>query len=405
MIYLLHGESQEVKWMGAFHKLITKSISSKLYRSIGLVMIGLILSYAMVIISLIAVGMQHGSKNVVERMGADLIVVPKGYGKELEGILLTTQKSYFYMDASILDQIESIDGVDKVSPQTFLMTMEASCCDQAVQIIGIDIESDFIVTPWIERKYITSLNSGEIIVGSKVTFNNDKTFQMFGKRYQVAAVLDESGSSMDATIFVSREEMQNLMRYAQQAGQGIITEVNSKDISTVMVKVSNKENIQSVVARLSGISGIDIVTADAVSSKLSVGLTEEYIVYAIVISIIMLVSILLLYIIYYITLNERKKEIEVLRTIGVSRNKIKGILIEEVFLTSCLGAFLGTGLGFCSFRLLFQCIEIWTKIPFTIPLIKEEILILFTSFLLTTCLGPLCVAVRIRKVCPEEVLE
>ena len=38
-------------------------------------MIGLILSYAMVMISLIAVGMKHGNNNVVERMGADLIVV------------------------------------------------------------------------------------------------------------------------------------------------------------------------------------------------------------------------------------------------------------------------------------------------------------------------------------------
>lgn len=391
--------------MGTFHRLVAKSISSKLYRSIGLVMIGLVLSFAMVIISLIAVGMEHGSKNVVERMGADLIVVPKGYGEELEGILLTTQKSYFYMDASIVKQIEKVDGVDKVSPQTFLMTMEASCCDQAVQIIGIDIESDFTVTPWIEKKYLQSLSSGEIITGSRVGIGNDQSFKMFGQTYHVAAVLDESGSSMDATIFVSRDEMKSLMQHAQQAGQGIVAKVNEKDISAVMVKVSDKDRIHSVVARLSSISGIDIVTTDAVSSKLSAGLTEMYIVYAIVIAILLLVSILLLYIIHYITLNERKKEVEILRTIGVSRKKIKTILTEEVFLTSSLGAFLGTGFGYISFRLLFQFIEMTTKIPFSTPLIKEEIGILFVGFSLTTFLGPLCAATSIRKVCPEEVLE
>ena len=108
-------------------------------------MVGLILSYAMVMISLIAVGMKNGNNNVIERMGADLIVVPKGHGEELEGILLTTQKSYFYMDDAIIDEIKEIDGIDEVSPQTFLMTLDASCCDQAVQIIGIDIESDFTV--------------------------------------------------------------------------------------------------------------------------------------------------------------------------------------------------------------------------------------------------------------------
>ena len=165
--------------MRTFHRLIAKSIRSRLYRSIGLVMVGLILSYAMVMISLIAVGMKNGNNNVIERMGADLIVVPKGHGEELEGILLTTQKSYFYMDDAIIDEIKEIDGIDEVSPQTFLMTLDASCCDQAVQIIGIDIESDFTVTPWIEKKYMESLKYGEIIVGSEIGIRNRLWMELY----------------------------------------------------------------------------------------------------------------------------------------------------------------------------------------------------------------------------------
>ena len=81
--------------MELLHKLVFKSISSKLYRSIGLILIGLVLSFAMVVICLTAFGMEHGSKNVAERMGADIIVAPKGYGEDMEGILLTTKKSFF----------------------------------------------------------------------------------------------------------------------------------------------------------------------------------------------------------------------------------------------------------------------------------------------------------------------
>ena len=133
--------------MEILHKLIFKSISSKMYRSIGLILIGLVLSYATVIISLTAFGMEHGSKNAAERMGADIIVAPKGYGEDMEGILLTTKKSFFYMDSSVVDEIRDTDGVETASPQTFLMTLESSCCDQPVQIIGIDNDSDFVVTP------------------------------------------------------------------------------------------------------------------------------------------------------------------------------------------------------------------------------------------------------------------
>ena len=391
--------------MRTFHRLIAKSIRSRLYRSIGLVMVGLILSYAMVMISLIAVGMKNGNNNVIERMGADLIVVPKGHGEELEGILLTTQKSYFYMDDAIIDEIKEIDGIDEVSPQTFLMTLDASCCDQAVQIIGIDIESDFTVTPWIEKKYMESLKYGEIIVGSEIGIRKDNTFQMFGKSYHVAAVLAESGSSMDGTVFVSREVIRDLIQDAQLAGQGMVTEIGTTDISAAMIKVDDEESIQSVIAKLSGISGIDIVTTDLVTSRLSAGLRKAYVIYAIVILLLFLISILLLFIIHYITINEKKSEVEILRIIGVSRKEVKCFLTKEVFFTSFLGAVSGTSFGFLSFHLLFEFINRTTEIPFAIPSTNEELIVVFVSFLLTTILGPLCAAISIRKVCPKDILE
>ena len=391
--------------MRTFHRLIAKSISSRLYRSIGLVMIGLILSYAMVMISLIAVGMKNGNNNVIERMGADLIVVPKGHGEELEGILLTTQKSYFYMDDAIIDEIKEIDGIDEVSPQTFLMTLDASCCDQAVQIIGIDIESDFTVTPWIEKKYMESLKYGEIIVGSEIGIRKDNTFQMFGKSYNVAAVLAESGSSMDGTVFVSREVINDLILDAQLAGQGMVAKIEPGDISAAMIKVDDEESIQSVTAKLSGISGIDIVTTDLVTSRLSAGLRKAYVIYAIVIILLFLISVLLLFIIHYITINEKKAEVETLRIIGVSRKEVKSILTKEVFFTSFLGAVSGTSFGFLSFRLLFELIDKTTEIPFAIPSVNEELIVIFVSFLLTTILGPICAAISIRKVCPKDILK
>ena len=388
--------------MEILHKLIFKSISSKLYRSIGLILIGLVLSFAMVIISLTAFGMEHGSRNAAERMGADIIVAPKGYGEDVEGILLTTKKSFFYMDASVVEDISGIEGVEAVSPQTFLMTLDASCCDQPVQIVGIDMDSDFVVTPWIDKKYLKSLEDGALIVGSKVNVTSG-VFKMFGKEYQVAASLDESGSSMDATVFVNINRIGNIMEDAQKAGQGVIAEVNSKDVSVVCIKVSEKEKIPVVVARLSRLKDVDIVTTESVSSKLFSGLKDTYVVYAVVIALMVIISVFLLFMIHYITLNDRKKEVEILRTIGIGRKKIKTFLMCEVLWTSAPGALIGTAFGFLSFIVLLQFIEATTKIPFTAPRLGEDVAVVMAAFLLTTVLGPLCALFSIKKLCPENV--
>ena len=193
------------------------------------------------------------------------------------------------------------------------------------------------------------------------------------------------------------------MEDAQKAGQGVIAEVNSKDVSVVCIKVSEKEKIPVVVARLSRLKDVDIVTTESVSSKLFSGLKDTYVVYAVVIALMVIISVFLLFMIHYITLNDRKKEVEILRTIGIGRKKIKTFLMCEVLWTSAPGALIGTAFGFLSFIVLLQFIEATTKIPFTAPRLGEEVAVVMAAFLLTTVRGPLCAFFSIKKLCPENV--
>ena len=178
------------------------------------------------------------------------------------------------MDETVVDEIGAVEGVEVASPQTFLMTLEASCCDQSVQIIGIDTESDFTVSPWVDGKYIDSLKSGQIIVGSDVGVREDQSFQMFGVPYEVAGILDKSGSSMDYCVFIDRGEMETLMEQAEAAGQGVIAEVNSDDVSAVLIRTKGVEDDSAIVGKLSRIDGIDVVTSESVSSRLTEGLHD-----------------------------------------------------------------------------------------------------------------------------------
>ena len=387
------------------HKLTLKSLSSRLYRSIGLVLISLILSFAVVFIAYTAVGMKHGSDNVKARMGADIIVVPDGYGDDLEGILLTTSKNYFYMDDTIVDEIRNVEGVSIASPQTFLMTMEASCCDQSVQIIGIDTESDFTVSPWLKDSYLDSLGEGEIIVGSNVGVREGNIFQMFGEPYPVAGILEQSGSSMDYTVFIDVSQMETLMEYAQKAGQGVISEVNSQDVSAVLIKVEDDAEVSSVVGRLTRLQGVDIVTAERVSARLTSGLNSMGRLYLLIVAITLLIGMLIMFLIHYITLNERVKEVQTLRILGVTTESIKAFLLEEVLITSAAGAVIGTLLGSFAFYIMFRLIEETSDIPFTSPHVSEMLLIPAGAIVLIALAGPLTSFTGIKKLCPEYVLE
>lgn len=386
-------------------KLASKSIFSKILRSMGLITISLIMSFTVALIGLISFGMQHGSDNVKARMGADMIVVPEGYGDDLEGILLTTSKNYFYMDEDVLEEIKKIDGIEVASAQTFLMTLEASCCDQSVQIIGIDTDTDFTVSPWIDGQFLTSLKSGQIIVGSDVGVREDDSFQMFGETYEVAGILDKSGSSMDYSVFIDRSSMDTLMQQAQDAGQGVIADVNSDDVSAVMIRTKGIEDDSAIVGKLSRIEGVDVVTSESVSSRLTEGLRDMRTVYIVIIVILFAVGIIMMFLIHYMTLNERKSEITTLRVLGVSGKDIRAFLIKEILILSSIGAVLGTSIAALSFTVLFRLIDVLTDVPFTMPHGGETALILITDLVVIAVLGPLCAVSGIRKICPDYILE
>ncbi|SES91141.1 ABC transporter permease [[Clostridium] polysaccharolyticum] len=390
--------------MGRYLELVLKSIKAKIYRSMGLILIALILSAVIELGTLITLGMKKGSQSVVERMGADLIVVPEGTEKDFEGILLTAKKGTFYMDSSVMEQIKRTKGIECLSPQTFLMTLDSSCCDQPVQVVGIDLKSDFTVRPWVQNRYLKSLKNGAIVTGSRIGIRKDKTFQMFGKRLPVAAELDESGSSMDSTVYVSISEIPDLLQAAKKASQGLLEEVNENNISAVMVRVKKEENISAVAARLTRIDGVEIITADSVSRKLSNELKRTYVTYVGLEAAMFLMGFFILYISYFIAINERRKEIETFRIIGMSRKMVNKFLLEEAMIISGVGALAGSFLGILSFTLFSQLITYKVGFPFAIPNIWERLSIFVMSAAITTIAGPVSIMSTIRKVCSDYII-
>ena len=67
-------------------------------------------------------------KTAVNRLGADVVVVPPGRQTDAEDVLLMNQKAEgFYMNKDIVNTVRGVKGVGAVTWQTYLTTVAGRC--------------------------------------------------------------------------------------------------------------------------------------------------------------------------------------------------------------------------------------------------------------------------------------
>ena len=109
-------------------------------RTAALGLVAALLALALFGGSLVVLSLQNGLNRFQERLGADILVLPKAAQADggLEGVLVQGKPLQFYMEASRLAEIASLPGVERTAPQFFLTSANAGCCSVAVQLIGFD---------------------------------------------------------------------------------------------------------------------------------------------------------------------------------------------------------------------------------------------------------------------------
>lgn len=124
-----------------------RSIQRRPWRSFCLIFAVLLFSFALFAGSVLTLSLSSGAESMANRLGADVMIVPAGYDPHIDSILLSGKPSNFYLPADTLERLSRFEGIERMSPQTFLATLSASCCSYPVQLMGIDFDSDFLVKP------------------------------------------------------------------------------------------------------------------------------------------------------------------------------------------------------------------------------------------------------------------
>ena len=315
------------------YSISVKNISRNTLRSaiiiLSAIFITFVVSFTLISSSLV----KSTIKTMSEKFGADVIIVPKGSGVEANEFLFLKEMRTFYMDKNIYYKIkeEFGDEIDAITYQVWLVTLPALCCGVAdVQVIAIDPKTDFIVKPFLEKK--VELKPGTAYAGHEAWLNIlgglIETAVLYKKEFKIVDKLEKTGTGLDYALYISMDD------FVKIAKENPYIKVKPNQVSVIFIKLKENVNKKEFVKKLKErFSNVEILTKSDLGRNLRKtveGISSSIILVTLV---ILPLSLFVVMNLIFITVNERKKEIGILKALGASNKSIMKIFMIEKFLT------------------------------------------------------------------------
>src|SRR5512136_2044897 len=151
-------------------RLASKNIGDSAFRSWVVFLCAALVAGFALSATLVIRGAENSLRLVLERLGADIMVIPSGNETQVEHALLMGVPVSLWMPRAVTTGIAALPNIAAVSPQLYLSTMtNASCCSvPQMFMIAYDPATDFTVRPWLERNLEGGLRLGEAVGGRYV---------------------------------------------------------------------------------------------------------------------------------------------------------------------------------------------------------------------------------------------
>ena len=320
-------------------------------------------------------GVRGGLDTVTARLGADILVTPDSAKNDFDAqtALLQAEPGYFYMDASVADQVAALDGVERVSPQLFLASTKSGCCSARLQMIGFDPASDFTIQPWIADTTVTGdMGLMDVVVGSNVDWSSvsqNGTLRFYDSECRVIGQFAPTGSTLDSAVYMNFDTCKALIAACREKGMFRYESLDAdRAVSAVLVRLAPGADAAAVAARIN--ETIPGVTAVA-STRMVAGIADSLrTVSAAVTALIALVwglGLGLTVLLFVLMMGERRREFAGLRAMGMSRRMVSALVAREALTVGALGGLAGIGLSglviFSFSRLIGQGLGVGFLIP------------------------------------------
>jgi putative ABC transport system permease protein len=327
---------------------------------------------AMMISFMLMQGMQSGLSITQERLGADVVIVPEDYISTVEGSLFEGKLCTSYFDAGLLDKVysENAEAVDKISAQLYIATLpNATCCNNAIQLIAINQKTDFTVSPWLKENGIADISDQEIIFGSNANVKKGDTVEYFGREFVVAGVLDESGMGYDNSAFITYDAANKIAdspEYTERFSFGS----QHPAISMIQIDVKEGTDIDAMVNRINTTYKQHGLSAYRTSNLLS-GFRKSVANFQIFGKVTVIMTILLsltaLFSLLTMAVDQRRREFGCMLTVGIEKLQILQMLFWELIILVLTATIVGSGSVVVLMLFFRSAMETYINVPFKLP--------------------------------------
>ena len=268
-----------------------------------------------------------------------------------------------------------------------------------------DPATDFSIQPWIAKVYDKKLENGAVIIGNDIRVSQGKGIKLFGTEYEVAAKLDATGTGLDQAVYATTDTIKIMYAAAYEKGQRFLEEADpDESISAILIRAGEGEDIKKLVRSIrKELGAVQVVESQSMIRGTAEQIKQMAAFLFVFGGLLLVISVITICLVYKLTLNERKKELSVLRTLGVTRKKLAGILLREAALIGAVGGVAGIALSSLIVFPFHVYLGDRLDMPYLLPSLPVSCALALVTFLATLVMGTLAAGATAYKISRSEV--
>jgi putative ABC transport system permease protein len=325
---------------------VWKGLSRRPFRNMTVVLCFAFIAGSVLSADFLVSGTDNSIQTGMDRLGADLLVVPARYQSQSESAILIGQPSSFRFSSDVFGKVAAVDGVAKACPKIFIATLSnQACCSEPVLLIGFNQSLDFTVQPWLDSQLGRPLEQDEILVGAWIIGDIGSPLIFYGHEFTIAGRLEETGMGMDCSIFI--RDLDAYVMAAESSVKAAETiSIPNGTVSTILVKLEPGTNSLATAMQIRALAPqVSVLNADGLTKTVSnqvSGATQPLLLSSLIVAV---ASVPLMAAITAMTVNERRSEIGVLRTLGATKRFVFLIVMADTLLLAAIGSIIGSSVA------------------------------------------------------------
>ena len=297
---------------------------------------------------LISRGGEESLRLARERLGADVVVVPRGSVTGIEGALLLGNATNTYMPRGVVETVAAVPGVATASPQLYLTSMaNSSCCSVSLMFMfAFDPVTDFTIEPWLKDELGHDLGQGQAVGGSKVFVpDGQDKIKLYGYDFDLVGNLEPTGTNLDQSLFMTFPTAFDMEKVSQTKAKMPLRALEG-NVSSVMVKVDPGADRNEVAKAITAaVPEVQAVPAAEMFGSYGAQISGVLRTMVVIVVLTVVLSLALMAVIFWMSVHERRRQIGVLRALGATQRFVLLAYMTEAALLALAGGLVGVVLA------------------------------------------------------------